>query len=140
VANQDSWAVECINGHAVDDETPSTPADARKPCPTCGTLNRHVRISSHDWAQATDTAVVSKVDALIAPSDLEKVERLDLRVSWYELILDDGRRLWSVAVYAADGGFIDGGVAETSDQAFSDVMLRLLPPEDGIDGGRASQL
>ena len=45
-----SIVVTCEECGTLLDEDQSTPTESRKPCPKCGSLNRHVNIQVHDTA------------------------------------------------------------------------------------------
>jgi hypothetical protein len=50
----DSIVVTCDQCSMSLDEGPNTPIESRKPCPTCGSLDRHVQVSVYDTARVKE--------------------------------------------------------------------------------------
>lgn len=74
----DSIIVTCDQCSIPLDENPNTPIESRKPCPTCGSLSRHVQVSIHDTVSVKGKLQLKGRHAVGGKPFIEQVHGEDL--------------------------------------------------------------
>ena len=120
--------VTCANGHGLD-EPSDLPADAREPCPVCGSMARTFHVSITAVVEVSGSVAVTHVPASEVPADetpeAEAVRgRYRATLDWQTL--PDGT--WLVQVFNSAGVLVDGGIGDNAEDALLELYERLIPP------------